>query len=376
MKIGILTLPLHTNYGGILQAYALQTVLQRMGHDVFILNPLKNRSNNNIFRRFYRILKNTYLHFFKDRNTIIFFDFYIQRNKKYFSKAISRFIQTYLNIYSISDFKSLFPNSFDAYVVGSDQIWRPQFFTEMWNSGIENGYLKFASQWKVKRIAYAASLGGKEWEYDESQTEVCKDLLAEFDAVSVRERDAIDLIDNYLSIRPEWVLDPTFLLGRNDYMELINNLDSTKENIGLFSYILDDNAGIRNMINKIALENCLSITDLRAHIVQNPSSKSANILKPVEYWLKCFRDAELIVTDSFHACIFSIIFEKKFLVVKNSNRGTSRFETLLSLFNLEKNIVTDYSANISLRDVTAPNNAEILLNKMRKVSVNFLQKAL
>ena len=211
MKIGILTLPLHTNYGGILQAYALQTVLERMGHQTVVLNH-KRKYSLPAWRLPLSYTKRVIKKFVLGRKDIRIFAEQHQ-NKEYaiVSQHTQRFIDTYIHTYNVESFKSLKAADFDAIVVGSDQVWRPKYFEPMFGEGIDNAFLSFAHNWKIKRISYAASFGTEDWEYTDEYTRMCSELLGLFDAITVREESGVRLCKDKFGVDAEHVLDPTML---------------------------------------------------------------------------------------------------------------------------------------------------------------------
>ena len=160
MKIGILTLPLHANYGGIIQAYALQTVLDRMGHEVTVISrpqrlyPRKWACIKYIKRFIWKYL----LH----RNQFVFLEKRYNRRQKLIETNTKIFIEQNINLKNIQSLSELKKEEFDAIVVGSDQVWRPVYFCGMFKSRLGNAYLEFAKDWKIKRIAYAPSFGTDE----------------------------------------------------------------------------------------------------------------------------------------------------------------------------------------------------------------------
>ena len=238
MKIGILTLPLHTNYGGILQAYALQTVLERMGHEVSLIHGT-GVIKKSLYRRIRHKLSP--LRRFVIQNLIP--DQFAKDSGRYTRRFTQKWIKRY-------DFKStdLIPSDFyDAIVVGSDQIWR-QIYVEKSNflNRIETAYLDFARSWHIKRISYAASFGTDVWEYDSESTDKCAELIQLFDAVSVREESGISLCNKYLSCEAVHVLDPTLLLNKEDYIRLITKRN--KKNKGIMTYILDEDEKKKEII--------------------------------------------------------------------------------------------------------------------------------
>ncbi len=377
MRIGILTLPLHTNYGGILQAYALQTVLERMGHEVVVfdtpnrmpLPPLKDIPKCFLKRIIKKLL---------GRNQKIFYEYY--HNKKVIpvvSQNTQRFINSHIHRKEISDFKELDRDSYDAIVVGSDQVWRPLYFVPGWRwQEIENAFLSFASKWNIKRLSYAASFGTDDWEYTDQQTRRCKALLQVFDAISVRETNGVTLCKKYFDMNSVHVLDPTMLLNEADYSIFFQKSNTPKSNGTLLNYILDETEKNRVLIMNVANQKCL-----RAFSVTNPyendETKPLNErIKPsVEKWLRGFYDAEFVITDSFHACVFSILFKKQFVVVGNKERGLSRIESLLLCFGIENRIVED-SAQVMRLPLIDYDTVYIKLEKYRKKSLEFLNVTL
>lgn len=354
MKIALLTLPLHTNYGGILQNYALQTVLKRMGHEVYTINCNKSTSDKvtttskikNIIRTF--ILNSFY--FFKIRKTKLFINKHINTTSK------SKY-----NIKQINDINKFF----DAVIVGSDQVWRPSYVYP----NIETFFLNFISNPKIRKIAYAASFGTKNQEYNKEQIANCRNLFKLFTAVSVREKSGLKLIKEYAwrcDNSPVLCLDPTFLLQKEDYQSLIG-YNETKSN-KFFCYILDKTQEKEDLIQKIS-----ETLKLPPYIL----SGSDKILS-IEKWIKAFCDAKYIFTDSFHGCVFSIIFNKPFIAFGNISRGVSRFESLLELFDLHNRLLcstNDYTVKMLNYefDWKSINNRK---NSYVEHSLLFLQNAL
>ena len=166
------------------------------------------------------------------------------------------------------------------------------------------------------------------------------------------------------------------LLNEVDYSIFFQKANTPKSNGTLLNYILDENEKNRALIMHVANQKCL-----RAFSVTNPhendETKPLNErIKPsVEKWLRGFYDAEFVVTDSFHACVFSILFKKQFVVIGNKTRGMSRIESLLKMFEIEDRLVT---SNFNVKTLTNIDydNVYSLLTNMRKNSINFLQEAL
>ena len=375
MRIGILTLPLHTNYGGVMQAYALQTVLERMGHEVVVFDTPNKTFLPPLWKFPLSIGKRT-LKKLLGKTDRIFEEHYQNRIRPVIAQNIQPFVDKNIHRKIIRNFQQLTQKDYDAIVVGSDQIWRAIYFPMWLGQGIENGYLAFAKEWNIKRIAYAASFGTSVWEYTEEQTQQCKPLLQKFDAVSVREANGVELCKKYFEVDALQVLDPTMLLSQEDYCKIFQDANIPKSKGTLLNYVLDGSDAINRLIDEIAAQK-----HLVPFAVNNPfeydDAKPLNMrIKPsVEIWLRGFYDAEFVVTDSFHACVFSIIFKKQFVVVGNKERGMARFESLLKMFGLEDRLVADDVDINSLQPIDYDKVYQ-LYGKLKEKSYCFLSENL
>lgn len=221
MKVGIITQPLRNNYGGLLQNYALQQVLNKFGHEAITLDqddaPVSQirliASNIKLF-----ILKTI------GKRAKQKYSFKIDKKKiAYIRKHTQYFVDKYINhttvMYKTEDFRNFcVNNNIDMLLAGSDQVWRPCY-----NNNIYRSFFDFAEGLDLKRCAYAASFGVDSWEYTEEQTSKCKELVEQFDAISVREESGIDLCKTHFNRKAEHVLDPTMLLDKEIDWEAINS---------------------------------------------------------------------------------------------------------------------------------------------------------
>lgn len=367
MRIGILTLNLHTNYGGILQAYALQKVLERMGHTPYVIrrNCLPHISfRKKILAYPYRWMKKCIL----ANNIIVKRELVQKRNFLFLSKNINPFIEKHIRSFYIRELSDIKMDDFCCYIVGSDQVWRPKYFVSSWGNQIENAFLSFTKGWNVKRIAYAASFGTDKWEFPNGINEDIKRLVNLFEVVSVRESSGVHLCRKYMNIDAKWVLDPTLLLKKDDYENLIPDSIKDKKSRTLFCYILDRTDEIDKLIKKVAIDKKLSPFYMSAHSDKIVLGEK-DALDSVENWLKNFRDATFVVTDSFHACVFSIIFNKPFIVVGNKDRGMSRFESLLGSLDLEQNLILDTCDYNSHNNYCIPSSCYEKLELLRAQSI-------
>ena len=363
MKIGILTLPLHTNYGGILQAYALQTVLERMGNDVTIIDKPQIKKIPSLWTYFKRYIKK----YVYRQNIVIYKEKKYNQSYPYVSKHTQRFINQYIHneylpISQIEEYR------FDAIVVGSDQIWRPMYYRP-----VQDAYLNFASSWNVKKIAYAVSFGSDIWEYSQKEEMECYSLIHKFNAISVREKSGIALIKKHFHIDANLVLDPTMLLDKNDYLDLCKHVRS--KGGGLKTYILDDSEQTSEMILCIGKMLNMPTTKLNSRFEDYSAPIKERVQPPVDDWLNGLYSADFILTDSFHACVFSILFEKNFYVIANNQRGVSRITNLLSLFGLGNRIISSVNECMVNDDIDY-STVNFKLAKWRDISYSFLTKSL
>lgn len=375
MKIAILTLPLHTNYGGILQAYALQTVLERMGHTVEVLQK-KDGLNHPLWMMPLIYVRRFGIKLLKDKNMTVFAEQKHARENPVIRQHTNRFIKTHIHLREIKSLDEVGANDYDALVVGSDQIWRKNYFVWMWAANMADAFLRFTQGWQIKRLSYAASFGISEWnEYSPSDTTECSKYAKLFNGISVREDDAVELCDKYLGVAAHHHVDPTLLLNKTDYQKLIPNASKSNQRV-LFTYILDPSPMKDEIVNKIANIQNLTTVVGNGRVDEQNLDVEKRIQPPLENWLQGFNDAEFVVTDSFHACVFSIIFQKPFLVIGNPERGMSRFTSLLKMFGLEDRLVSSSkSLPANLFDIDFK-SAETKLESLRKESLEYLSKTL
>lgn len=332
-NIAIITLPLQNNYGGLLQNFALQKILQKRGLSVVTIDYMKIVTLP-LWLYIRSWIKSCFLFFIPNRRRK-FTGFSHKGFRNDWAKDfISKRIQLTPLCYQYG--KGL-PTKCDAIIVGSDQVWRPKY-----NYKIEDMYLKFAENLSIKRIAYAASFGVNDWEYTPKQTKACSSLAQKFDAISVREESGVKLCKEYLGVDATWVLDPTLLLKKEDYLPICKDVPICTEKY-LAVYVLDENEQVMTTYENEAVKRGLVVKKFHA------DSKST---LTVPEWLAMFRDASYVVTDSFHGTVFSIIFGKEFKCLYNKSRGSARFDSLLKVYESGK------------------------LDEMREFSLNWLKNAL
>lgn len=355
MKIGVLTLPLHQNYGGILQAYALHKVLQRMGHEPWHILRRKKTNVYSYIRKLKCIVKNV-IFYKRDISTP-----YIQN---FIDNQIQPKTKAFYSIRSLR--KKIFSYEFDAIIVGSDQVWRPKYAEDC----LYDYFLQFTKRIvnpKLKKFTYAASFGTAAWEFTQKQSVICKDLVQQFDAISVREDSAVTLCIEKLNVRAVHVLDPTLLLYKEDYISLIkNSTNPVIENKDLFVYFLNPTEDKENAVNKLKTK-----TGYVDFIIELENKES------IETWLNAFYKSKFVITDSYHACVFSILFNKPFISYGNIDRGITRFTSLLKTFELVDRLIYS-SSELSVENIEDIDWRKIntILDKERNKSICFLAESM
>lgn len=369
MKIGILTLPLHINYGGILQAWALQTVLSRMNHDVSVFG-IRPESPHSYYTLPFVWLLRLIRRIQGVSNVPIFSEIKNRRVHNRLYGDIKTFISSRVNTKIIKGLNAIPENSYDAIVVGSDQIWRREYISYLWRS--KNPAEAFLSSFncrKADRIAYAASLGVDFWDFSDCDTINIKEALSRFKAVSLREISAGNVLEQATGISASFVIDPTMLLKSEDYVECLGlHVDETATH-HLVSYILDSNSESERLISKIVTSRGLSHKELNLN-------KTGNRLLSVEEWVESIANAEMVITDSYHGCVFSIIFNKPLVFIYNEARGNARFASLIATFGIQNNCLESIDEYDSSKTYCLPENIHSKLDILRIQSMSWLSKSL
>lgn len=376
MRVAIITLPLHTNYGGILQAYALKKSIEALGHSAEIIDRRCKMVLPPAWKMPLIYLKRTLLNIMSfGRGPEICRENRILREFPRVSSLLSGFVEYEISPRLIDSYTEIAVGEYDAFVVGSDQVWRPKYFGK-----IEDAYLDFASRWNVRRIAYAASYGTDQLEYTYEQLEKCSALLKRFDAVSVRESGAVELCDEWFEREDAvHVLDPVMLLTADHYAEIAERTDSHPCKGKILSYLLDEDQYKKSVLRRV--EGWLDIDCHNAYIPDRDRNipLEKRIVPALQQWLSCFADAEFVVTDSFHGCVLAILFHKPFMALANHGRGMSRILSLLESLGLDDRIVQGldpdddgeyYLTGIDWESVDAK------LSEMKERSIEFLRNAL
>lgn len=361
MNIGILTLPLKDNYGGLLQVLSLYYYLSGLGYKVEIIRK-DNYANNykklaeRIFEiapfQNYRNIRSRKINSLKQKKWID--NLNINLSPKLFTKKDMAEYAQY--------------QKFDAIIVGSDQVWRLEYIDKTY---YKNYFLDFVDSSSTKKISYAASFGHDYFDPKEKFEEI-SNCIQDFNFISVREKSAIGIAKDLGAKEVSHVVDPT-LLHSADFYKRISENDSVKSVPQVLAYTLDESQDMVNLINFVSDKTNVS----SINYIYTVGSKIQKY--SIGQWLKSFENADFVVTDSFHGMLFSIIFKKQFIVVCNKSRGSSRFESMLNKLNLEHRLIYSYTdEQVSRVIINEINYDEVdkKLNEFVEDSKIFLQSAL
>lgn len=363
MKICTITCHDVYNFGASLQAYALMSYLQSLGHVVEIIDykpdylsrhySLFGVSNpkyrKNLFSRLvYNVLK------FPKR-------LWLLKNKWIFDRyQKTHLVRTKKRYRTNDEIKRDVPVA-DAYICGSDQVWNPL----MKNGQDKAFYLDFVPKDK-KKISYAASMA-----VDEIPTQykdfICQQISS-FNFISVRETTAVRLLSE-MGITSIQVVDPVFLLEKNFWAEQLKEKDVkfSKEKY-ILVYDFEKNPKVKEFVEDYALKNKLKIIT-----VFKSDYATLNIaIKDPNDFLAAIKNAEFVVSNSFHATAFSIIFQKQFVVFNRKENVNTRMLDLLTMFGLSERLLTKDFAG----DVVNYNDINEFMESAVAKSKSFLEEAL
>lgn len=339
MKVAIITILDNTNYGTYLQALATGISVQKLGCDVDIIHY--TRPSMTPKGRFKAILE--------DRGFLRWFYRCVLKSSKKTNELRDRdydFLRSYIPVtkeYVGFDALMYNPPKADVYITGSDQVWN-----SFYNRGVDRSYyLDFVPK-GAKRISYAASIGMPE--FPANEMEETKALLSKYEAITVREIAAKQILAN-LGISSEVVLDPTLLLNKEEWQDIASRYPFEENEPYLLTYSVEygkEDSYIKHYASQIARQRGLKLYHITYGGVprDNYYDKVFSYATPDQF-LNLMLHASFIVVSSFHGTAFSINFNKPFITV-SPKKFNSRVQSLLKITGLESRVVTDASRDASL----------------------------
>lgn len=337
------------NYGSALTNYALHETLTEMGKTVLMLEwptwekatwPIPDSHTRRFARRHYDISMR----------------------------------QTYDNL-------DHFNYHCESFILGSDQLWN-------YYSVKENGnyfFLDFVHPGK-RKIAYATSFGHSTSFFPKERQLEISEYLQQFTAISVREKDGVDICRDTFGVHAVQTLDPVFICDISAYEKAINDAEVSEKEPYVLGYILNPTEEKRNALLKASQKLQLPLkVILDGQENYDKNYKAMNLddavlgTVGVEDWLYYFKNAQFILTDSYHGLCFSLIFHKNFICFGNRLRGMSRFNTLIEITKLDDHMLLnpqDGSLDDLLYRVIDYNAVEQRLDIERRRSREWLKNAL
>ena len=322
-KIGIIGLSHGTNIGNNLLKYAIFIKLSELGFDPYIIGFHKKNTNISFINRTVnlRIIKNS--------------------------------------------FKEIGKDEYDVLMVNSDQTWRRSNKTN--KRFYDIGFLRFAKNWNIPKFVYAASLGFDYWTFSKKDEKIAKKLLQNFTGISVREKGSVHLIEKHLNIRPIFVLDPTLLIDKKYYLNIISNY---KLNININQDFILTYIFLKEKNTKKFIKNASKQLGYKIFKVKKNDENS------IEKFIYGMVNCKAVITNSFHGTIFSIIFNKPFISFIFKDSPKERLISLKETFKLGKRIV-EYNQEPLISLLTTPLNLNYtLINSLKIKSINYLKQNL
>ena len=353
LRVYGMTYTFTTNYGTCFQAYALQTAMESMTvcgeHPSYLLIPSSRCPGYPL--PIYKGIKGRLRYWVKS----------------FVWKQFSGFDRRYMKYAPVCPVKELskLNDQADAFVCGSDVIWNSHT-----NHGFSGFYLDFARKYK---FSYAASFGKAV--IDESLYRELGDLLSSFDAISVREPSGAEIVRKCVDKPICVVADPVLLLKRADWEQILP--DQHKKEKYIFFYATYMNSEIEGFLEQLRKNTGLKVINASWGIRQMLKTGKLLVQKPDD-WLALIRDAEYVVTNSFHATAFSVMFHKKFFTVV---RGGKERGSNVGLFDFLESVGLSerlFSAFPDTIDLTPPDfsRADKTIEEKRRFSMAFLQENL
>ncbi len=328
MRIGILTFHWATNYGAVLQCYALQTYLEGKGHDVEVIN-YKPRHYDDTLWTFLRYRR--FLHLGEYRNG--------KKKEAAISSFRARHLKMSRRVYTCEEI-GVMAGRYDAIVSGSDQVMNPSFLFNGDGKGIVTASYFLGFPYKGKRIGYALSFGCVE--YPEKEREVASKFIKDFDVITVRESTGVDILKSMGREDAVVVPDPTLLMDSAFYRTLAEKKVCRKAGY-VYCFFIRNIAERRASIGRVL--------DGSPAVWNNDDGDYS-----MEGWLAKIRDAAFVVTDSFHCVVMCLKMHRPFAVVTEQagNVGMNdRLYTLLERLGMTDRVIEKENSNMisSLLDV-------------------------
>ena len=361
------------NYGSVLQAYALQQMVTSLGYDTELIDyeypnafHEKNQQKKSIL---YKVAK---FGFGVMRKVLYSILYHGDKKSKIEAFATSHFNLSAKRYFTVDSIQKN-PPEYDVYITGSDQVWNPSF-----TLGDSIFMLSFVDASR-KKIAYAPSVTMRNIPLE--YKDIFKDNLSQYSSLSVRDNYSAEDLTKLLNRPVTTVCDPVLLLSQNDYESIVaESKIKIKEKyvlLYILDYMFDPYPNIVPIIEKIKRQfDCpvYFIWGKKKHSILCGSDKYIPVPSVADF-LSLIKNAEVVITTSFHGTAFSLIFRKQFLSIVNNSDKDSRIGDLLKQVGLNNNCVdinSTFEKYVPIDYQQADCNIENYINKSRQ----FLQDSL
>lgn len=351
MKIGILTFHRADNYGAVLQCYALQEVLKSLGNEVEIINYKQP-----YIEKFYHPIKKE-----EFRNVLKkprwYYGYFIKILPKRYKKHLryKLFRNQHLKTGKAFENNKEIPGNYDAIIIGSDQVWGLHC-----TNGIDEIFFGEFQHKECKIVGYGIS--GNILSLEKIGNECLKKYCRNFNKISFREEGFKEYIKENIGVNGDLVLDPTLLLDKNSWEKVTDKIKFPTNYI--LTYFLQYGDGWEEMNEYIS--TFAKKTDCKVINIFDVANSPAEFLG----WIK---SAKYIITTSFHATVFSIIFEKQFYTLKTYNGHDARYINLLNKLEIQDRAIEFNELNsIKYRPIDYT-KVKTILTKLKNASVEYLK---
>lgn len=366
MKIGVITRHAAANYGSLLQTYATQEIFKELGYDSEIINYVKYEERGR--NKAKTLLKNSN---FWNKNFLTRIAYKIIQTPNYnhmykkFQKYREELLIQSKEYGSLEELKLSCPET-DIYCTGSDQVWG-RIGTDEYDKSY---FLDFVPKEK-KCIAYSSSFGKEK--ISENLQKDLPELLTKYSKLMLREQSAVDIVSELGFNNTALVLDPTLLLKKEQWEELIQTNKEKKKYV--LVYQLHDNKKFDQYAKKFAKNKKMELIRVSPSFHNFFKSGKLKWLPTPNEFLTYFYNAEYILTDSFHATVFSLIFNKKFIDILPGETST-RIINMLELAGVKNRILKDYNDYETIDEEMDYKIVNDRLEEKRRESIQLLKNAI
>lgn len=358
-KVSVITTYYIQNYGSVLQAYATAKEFEKFGYSTEFVQFVRDNERGKVKineRRTGNALKKAIYLLYKKYDS--------NKKKSVFKKFVDDKLE-FSQLYSNKEELFANPPVADVYCVGSDQMWNSDY-----NGGVlPEVFLEYAPE-TAKKITYSVSMGKEE--FSEEELNEMASYVKKFSMISVRESNAIGILEKMGYTDGVHVLDPTFMLTKDEWKKAM-----TKNKVKgkyVLVYQLNKNSEMDEFAEKLAKEKNIKVVKI-AYYLSQKIGKPNNVYCPsVSEFLSLFNDAEYVVTDSFHGTAFSLNFNKQ-LYAFNPPRFSSRIKSILQLLGLENRLVENI-ADVDYNEVIEYDPVNEILNGERRKMEELLSSTL